>query len=187
MPEEGLGLSSFEDLIKRLVKALNDAQTDYMFTGALAASFYGLPRTTADIDIVIDFSLKDTRLLAEQLKKAGLRATERKIETASKSGFRIVSVEDETTPFTVDLILFNGLLEKKTGRILGMPTYFQSPEDLILAKLNMIKVTMPKERALKDKDDIKAILKYTRVDMNLIKKKALKEKTLAIFEELLCS
>jgi len=31
----------FEDLIERIVKGFNTAGTDYMFTGALASSYYG--------------------------------------------------------------------------------------------------------------------------------------------------
>jgi methylthioribose-1-phosphate isomerase len=40
-------------LIKRIVKALNDAVVDYMFTGALATSDYGTPRTTIYIDVIV--------------------------------------------------------------------------------------------------------------------------------------
>ena len=49
----------------------------------------------------------------------------------------------------------------------------------------MIKATVPKERALKDKDDIKAILRYTEVNMNALKKRALKESTFSILKELM--
>lgn len=51
----------------------------------------------------------------------------------------------------------------------------------------MIKATVPPERALKDKDDVRAILKYTKVDLKTLKEKALKEKTLSILEELIGS
>jgi len=48
----------------------------------------------------------------------------------------------------------------------------------------MIKATVPKERALKDKEDIRAILRFTVVDFEAIKKRAKKETTLSIFEVL---
>ncbi len=51
----------------------------------------------------------------------------------------------------------------KAGKILGMPTFYQKPEDLVLAKLRMIKATVPRERALKDVDDVRAILKLQRL------------------------
>jgi len=155
-----------------------------MFTGALAASYYGVPRTTMDIDIMVNFALENTKFLATQLRKAGLRVSERKIEASFKSGFKIITLEDEKTPFTIDVILSDKKLEKRKGSILGITTYYQTPEALILAKLRMIKATVPKERALKDKDDIKAILKYTKVNLKALKEKASKEKTISVLEEL---
>jgi len=58
------------------------------------------------------------------------------------------------------------------------------PEDLILAKLQMIKATVPRERALKDEEDVKAILRFTKVDVEAVKKRARKEGTLVVFEEI---
>lgn len=155
-----------------------------MFTGALAASYYGVPRTTVDIDVVVNFALENTKVLSAQLKKAGLRVNE-KIEASFKSGFKIITLEDEKTPSTMDVILSDKKLEKRKGSILGIPTYYQTPEALILTKLRVIKVMVPKERALKDKDDIKAILKYTKVNLKALKEKASKEKTISILEKLI--
>jgi hypothetical protein len=36
----------------------------------------------------------------------------------------------------------------------------------------MIKATVPRERALKDAEDVKAILKFTKVDVETVKKQA---------------
>jgi hypothetical protein len=49
----------------------------------------------------------------------------------------------------------------------------------------MIKATIPRERAQKDKDDVKAIIRNTQVDIDHIKRKAGKEETLPLLEELL--
>jgi len=163
---------------------LNNAKIDYMFTGALAASYYGVPRTTVDVDIVVKLSLEDITSLTTQLRKAELRVARRKIEVAFKSGFKIVTLEDEKTPFTVDIIISDKKLEKTKGKILGIPTYYQTPEALILAKLRMIKATVPKERTFKDKDDVRAILKYAKVNLKMLREKATKEKTISTLEEL---
>lgn len=73
----------------------------------------------------------------------------------------------------------------KAGKILGMPTFYQKPEDLVLAKLRMIKATVPRERALKDVDDVRAILKFTKVDLEMVKKRAKQENTLSVLETIL--
>jgi len=53
-----------------------------------------------------------------------------------------------------------------------------TPEDLILAKLRMIKATKPQGRASKDEEDIMAILRFTRVNVEAVKKK---QKEIALY------
>jgi len=157
-----------------------------MITGALAASYYGIPRTTMDIDAVVHVSSEDlqTKLMAP-LKKAGFQVNEERVQKALSSGYRILTFKDKETPFTLDVIFSDKKLEKRAGTILGLPTFYQKPEDLILSKLHMIKVTFPKERAIKDEDDIRAILKYTKVNMKILKREARKEKTLTMLENIM--
>lgn len=157
-----------------------------MITGALAASYYGIPRTTMDIDIVVQVFPENlqTKLVAP-LKKAGFQVNDKKIRKALESGYKILTLKDKIAPFTLDIIFSDKKLEKKTGTILGLPTFYQKPDDLILAKLRMIKTTIPRERALKDEEDIKAIIKYTKVDMKTLTRKAQKEKTITILENII--
>jgi hypothetical protein len=181
----GRKLETFDGLIGRIVENFNLAQLDYMFTGALAVSHYGKPRTTMDIDIVVKVTKQTTQTrLVTALKKSGLKVNVKKIDGALKSGYGIITLEDSKTPFTVDIIFSDKKLQKKAGEILNLPTFYRTPEDLILAKLRMIKATLPKERALKDEDDVKAILKFTKVDMDTVKRRAKKEKTFSIFESI---
>jgi hypothetical protein len=58
------------------------------------------------------------------------------------------------------------------------------PKDLILAKLRMIKATVPRERALKDVEDVRAILRFTKVGVGAVKKRAKDDGSLSIFESL---
>jgi hypothetical protein len=67
---------------------------------------------------------------------------------------------------------------------LGLPTYYQKPENLVLAKLRMIRATVPRERAQKDVDDVKAVLKFARVNLEAIRRQAEKEGTIKILEEI---
>ncbi|MBC7130455.1 hypothetical protein H5T51_04455 [Candidatus Bathyarchaeota archaeon] len=178
-------MDSFESLLRRIVESFNAAGLDYMFTGALAVSYYGRARTTADIDIVVavgDVGWRDRLISA--LRTAGLIVEEKALDDALESGYNIATFRDGKSPLTVDLILSPRKLSKKSGKILGLPTYFQKPEDLVLAKLRMIKATVPQERAQKDVDDIKAILKFAKVDLEAVKRKAKKESTLQILEGL---
>ena len=157
-----------------------------MITGALAASYYGIPRTTMDIDVVAYVSSKNlqTKLLAP-LRKAGFQVDVEKVQKALSSGYRILTFRDGKTPFSLDVMFSEKKFEKRAGTILGLPTFYQKPEDLILSKLRMIKATVPKERAIKDEDDIRAILKYTKVSIKVLEREARKEKTLTILENIM--
>jgi len=155
-----------------------------MFTGAIAASFYGTPRTTMDVDVVLHISLRESPTLIHALSEAGVSPDDRKIRAALASDYRIVTLLDTQTPYTVDVILATEPLEKRGAVINGQPTYIQAPEALILAKLRMIKATMPPERAQKDRDDVTAILRHTHVDKERVLEEASRQGTLPILEEL---
>jgi hypothetical protein len=179
-------LEAYYDLVRRLVKSFDSARVDYVFTGALAASFYGIPRTTVDVDVMVQVSdSKQRSELVSALEMAGLCVDEREIDRAVESGYRIATFRDTKTSYSVDVILSGEKLEKRAGTVAGLPTFYQSPEGLILAKLRMIKATVPRERALKDREDVKAILRFTEVDVEAVKQRARKDSTLSIFGEML--
>jgi hypothetical protein len=178
--------TSYRDLVRRIIESFNVADLDYMFTGAVAVSFYGAPRTTMDVDVVVKVSNAGQRAnLVSVLRQIGLWVDEKKIDVALKSRHRLVSFRDSRSPFSVDVIFSHSKrLEKRVGTIEGLSTFFQAPEDLILAKLRMIKATVPRERALKDKEDVKAILKFTKVNAEAVRKQARRNSTLSIFKSI---
>jgi hypothetical protein len=179
-------MEAFYKFVRRLIDGFSDAGLDYALTGALAASLYGSPRTTTDVDIIVAVSGPDVKVkVAAALRRAGLDVDERKLDIALTSGYRIASFRDKASPYTLDVIFLDGALGKRVGTVDGVSTFFQPPEDLILAKLRMIKATVPRERALKDEDDVKAILAFTKVDVETVKKQARKDNTLAILESLI--
>ena len=178
-------LEAFYDVVKRIVKNFEKMEIDYAFTGALAVSFYGVPRTTVDVDVVVAVAeVKQRVRLVEALKKARLVVDEREIDRALESGYKIATFKDSKTAYSVDVIFSDKKLEKRAGTVAGLPCFYQTPEELILAKLRMIKATVPRERTLKDEEDIKAILNFTKVNVEAVKKQAKKDSTLALFDTL---
>lgn len=179
-------MESFDSLVRRIVESFNVSGLDYMFTGALAVSYYGRARTTVDVDVVVAVFGRGWRnKLISALRRAGLVVEEKRLDNALMSGYNIVSFKDGKSPLTVDIILSRERLKRQQGTILGSPTYYQAAEDLVLAKLRMIKATVPRERALKDVEDVKAILRFTRVNLEAVKEKAQKEGTLSILEDIM--
>ena len=183
--KRGISVESFYGFVRRLISGFGDSGLDYAFTGALATSFYGVPRTTTDIDVIVAVSTATdvTGKVAGALRQAGLEVDLRRIDMALESGYRISSFKDKASPYTLDVI-FVDALRKNAGIVAGLSTFFQAPDDLILAKLRMIKATKPRSRAMKDEEDVKAILEFTEVDLEVVKERAEQDGTLAILEEL---
>ena len=172
------GLSGF---IKKLVTAFNKAGLDYAFTGALAASYYGVPRTTADIDILVAVPDEDAKTrLAQALRQTGLEVEEKTIDDAMTSGYKIATFKSKNTPYKIDIIL-SEQIRRRDGNIAEVDTFLQAPENLILAKLRMIKVTIDTERVAKDVEDVRSILRFTKVDVDVVRKQAAKDKTLDVW------
>lgn len=177
-------MEGYYDLVRRLVCGFEEFGVEYAFTGALAASFYGVPRTTVDVDVVVAVvSVEDVRgRLVSALRKAGLKVDVRRLLAALESDYRIATVKDAESVFSVDVIFHSGKLGRRSEVIGGAKVFLQSPEDLVLSKLRMIRATVPKERSLKDREDVKAVLKFTKVDVEAVRKRAKKEGTLELFE-----
>lgn len=156
-----------------------------MLTGAIASSYYGRPRTTLDMDVVIAIAQADISKLVKTLEHASFRVQERKLIDAWKSQYSIATLEDRKSPHTLDIIFTDRKLERRPGRILGMRTYYQTAESLILAKLRMLKVTLQSEKAAVDREDIKAILKTSPISLRSLRRKAREQSTLKILDNLL--
>jgi hypothetical protein len=95
-------MQTYNGLVRRLVEALEISQLDYAFTGALAASFYGLPRTTTDVDVMVKVCDKtEKRKLVCALANAGIMVDERELDKAVASGYGIAEFADQKTAYTV--------------------------------------------------------------------------------------
>jgi len=177
-------LDTFEEFGKRVVKAFNEAGLDYVFTGALAASYYGRPRTTLDIDLVVKMPPRLSTLTAA-LSSAGVEASEEALLRAWRSQYRIATLPDTRSPHTLDLILTESELAKRPGLFLGLPCFYEAPEFFILAKLRMMKATIQPERAAVDRQDVAAILEHAELDLQLLVTRAKGESTYSLLEPLL--
>jgi hypothetical protein len=182
-------MDAFHKFVKRLAEGFSGTGLDYSFTGALAVSYYGVPRTTTDVDVMVSLANQAgvKEKVAGALHQAGLAVEERKIDEALVSGYNIASFKDKASPYTLDVIFSAEPLDKQAGKMAGVDTFFQKPEGLVLAKLRMVKVTLPRERAAKDEEDVKAVLAFTKVDVEAVKRQAKLDGTSTILEDLMAA
>jgi hypothetical protein len=169
-----------------VVERLDRAGIPYMVTGGLAVSYWGFPRTTHDIDIVIEAKKEDKEKLVALFEKdfyISPEVTEDAIERRFafniihfKSGIKIDFWLAKKDPFGV--LEFKRRLRRK---IFNTKIYIISPEDLILSKLLSYKETQSTRRL----EDARSILKTSKVDLSYIKNWAEKQSIIEILEEIM--
>src|SRR5207247_8727191 len=126
---------------------LNREKTDYAITGAVAASYYGIPRTTLDVDFIVHIFPREIIKFLQGMEEAGAKADLQKIRRELKSGYNVITVADRMSRHTADVILVREPPERRKGTVQGVKTYFESPEPLMLARLSVTKAMMQGERS----------------------------------------
>ena len=172
-------------LLKIVTKKLDKANIAYMVSGGLAVSFWGFPRTTHDIDIVIEAREKDKDKIIKLFKEDFYISSEA-VEDAIKERFTFNIIHNKSG-LKIDFWLikkdafgkseFGRKLKKK---IFGEHIFIISPEDLILCKLLGFKETKSDRRL----EDAKSILATSKVDLKYVKKWAEKQGTMEIFNKI---
>jgi hypothetical protein len=132
---------SLPEVFRRITAALERAGITYMLTGSFASAHYGAPRSTQDIDLVIEATAPQLRAFTQSLPSdeyyvdldAALEAHRR------ESLFNVI---DMTTGWKIDLILRKSrpFSREEFGRrqlvdMQGLRLFVASAEDVIIAKL----------------------------------------------------
>lgn len=144
---------SFEKLIAKIAALFNKTKLPYMLVGGFAVAYWGYPRQSLDIDVVLDISEDNISTFLSQAKKQGFDVHEKEAEFMVKKGNRFVMEIDD---FRVDCWLpktdfeLKALKDRKRKKLFGKNLYIINSEDLIIAKLLAGRA--------RDHEDIKTIL-----------------------------
>jgi len=100
MPEKR---RSFVAVVKAAERSLRAAGMDHVFVGALAVGAFGVPRTTTDVDVIVDYGEGGVDSLAEAFRRQGFRvsADDLRDALAEKSH---CTVHDARSEFHLDLV-----------------------------------------------------------------------------------
>lgn len=155
-------MTSQAELLASIADRLESASIDYMVVGSVAGSFHGEPRTTVDIDIVIDPTAESLRQFVDSLPPSDYYVS----DTAAIEAFTrrtSFNVIDKATGGKVDLLVrrdrpFSHVeFERRlTVPVFGRSTPVATAEDTILAKLEWAKAG-ESERQLRDVARIVAV------------------------------
>jgi hypothetical protein len=129
------------DFIARLVAMLEAAGIPHMLAGSFATAYHGIPRTTLDVDVVIDPSPQALESLVSSASAAGYYVDADRAREALQRR-RQFNVIDPASGWKADLIIrkerpFSREEFQRRGRavILGTTVFVASAEDTVLSKL----------------------------------------------------
>lgn len=158
-----------------------------MFTGAVAVNFWGRPRLTHDIDVVVFMQEKEIEKLAQNLGKGFSFDREGATEAIKKRRmFNLLhlktGIKVNLWPLKKDIYDQTRLKGRVREKILGRKTWLISPEDLIITKL----VWFKELEIQKHLEDIRGIyqIQKGRLDEKYLRKWAEKQKVEELLKEL---
>lgn len=149
--------SELRDLLHRLVGLLDAARMPFMIAGSFASTAHGLPRTTQDIDLVIDPAEaadlsalvasmpRDQYYVDVDAARDALRRRSMFNAVDLRSGWKVDFIVRKDRPFSREEFARRSKLE-----LLGVEVFVASPEDTIVAKLEWSKLAGGSERQRRD-------------------------------------
>jgi hypothetical protein len=152
---------SVPDVFRRITTALDQAGIGYMLSGSFASAHYGAPRSTQDIDLVIEATPAQLRAFVEALSgneyyadlKSALEAHKR------QSMFNVI---DLATGWKIDLILRKSrafsqeeFRRRQRVNLHDVHLVVASAEDVIVSKLEWAKLAQSRRQI----EDAAAILR----------------------------
>ena len=129
-----------QELLIRTARILDALKIPYMVTGSFAVNFYGIPRTTHDIDLIVQIQVADTIRLAREFP-TDFYADVQMMRQAIDQQF-MFNVIDPSSGLKIDFWILKRdaydverFRRRRPQLVFGQTLVMPSPEDVILAKL----------------------------------------------------
>lgn len=132
---------SLTAFLRRVVEILDEARVPYMVTGSLASAYHAVPRSTQDIDVVIDAEEGAVDRVVRGLLDAGLYVDRDAAAEAWRAHGQFNAIDSESG-WKVDLIVRKDRPYSRTEfhrrervSLLGVDVAIASLEDIVISKL----------------------------------------------------
>lgn len=174
-----------EDLLKTIAGILDKLEIKYAITGGMAVSVWGRPRSTADIDIIVELLPKNIDLLSKELLSVDkdVYVSEEAMREALENNGEFNFIHPQSG-LKVDFWVAKNkdeISRHVAKEIEGKEVYFISPEDLVLSKLRWYGIS----HSTRQLEDIESVFAISKVDLDFIKAEAKKQGTMEILDELI--
>jgi hypothetical protein len=174
-----------------VIEVLENLEIPYMVVGGFAAIFYGEPRLTIDVDIVVDMEPEHIKPLVAAFPVPDYYVSEEGIRDSLQRGYPFNVIQPATgakvdlvplprDPFTRSAFQRRQRLEFDEA---GRSATFITPEDIIVAKLIAHRET-GSDKHLRDARGV-LVMQWGELDLEVIRRGARTNGVLEQFEALL--
>ncbi len=170
---------SQQELLKKVVWTLEQLEIGYMVTGSIASSLQGEPRSTHDIDIVINLPRSKAHALAAAFPPPIYYLDEEAVAEAI-AGRAMVNLIDTASGDKVDFWMLtedpfdhSRFARRYYEEILGLKIAVSTPEDTILMKLRWSLLSGGSEKQFIDAVRVYEV-QYGKLDLDYLREWALK-------------
>ena len=177
-----------QDLLLDCLQRLNRSGVEYMLTGSMASNYWGIPRTTHDLDFVVQLPQEAVGRLIHEFDR-DFYLDEAAVRAALGPPYQFNAI-DLRSALKVDFwvlkrdLFEEGIFERRLRTVLfGEPSWIATAEDVILHKLRWDTIT-PSERQLGDAAGIVAV-QADRLDLVHLRRWAARLGVTGTMEDLL--
>ena len=177
-----------QELLIDCLRRLNASGIPYMLTGSMASNFWGVPRTTHDLDFVIQLSQSSAPALVAAFTPDFYLA-EGSVLAALQPPYQFNAI-DPRTGLKVDFWLLRPdpfeqeMFARRIGtELFNVWAWLATPEDVVLHKLYWNSIT-PSERQLGDAAGVVAVQRDA-LDLDYLRRRAKEMGVDATLEDLL--
>jgi hypothetical protein len=156
-----------EAFLAQVVQLLETAGIPFMVAGSHASSYHGQPRSTNDVDLVIDPTAEQLESFLTLLGQGYYVSPEAAREALRRRS--LFNIIDLAGGWKADLIIrkdrpfsIEEFRRRQVGTLHGRPLSIATPEDVILSKLEWDRLT-PSERQVQDAWHV-ALVQGARLD-----------------------
>ena len=162
-----------QELLVDCLRRLNRAEITYYLTGSMASNYWGIPRTTHDLDFVIQLppstigkivsAFSPDYYIDEAAVRAAYRPPHQFNAIDTRSALKVDFWLPQPAPFDREM-----LQRRVQVTLFGEPAWITTPEDSILHKLLWNRIT-PSDRQIGDAAGIIAV-QSERLDNSYLKR-----------------
>jgi hypothetical protein len=176
-----------QEFLTTFLAHLERTGSTHAVTGSVASNFWGIPRLTHDVDVLVVLSLAQVSQVMSAFSSDRYYISESAVREAVREG-RMFNVIDSQSGGKADLWVSSGdafnqdmlRRRRRVDLLPGVSAYVASPEDVLLHKLVWHTIT-PSERQLADAAGIAAV-QAGKLDVSYLREWAAKQGTSGLLE-----